>query len=68
MPALVQFDRKGKPTGLYYEQLSTLLLGLAQRQEKRLDRQAESNRRLTRRVDSLTREVRWLHRHAIKAR
>jgi hypothetical protein len=36
-PALAQYGRDGKPDGVYYEQLSVLLLAQVQRQQRELD-------------------------------
>jgi hypothetical protein len=46
LPAIVQRGPSGKPAGVYYEQLSTLLLSEVKRQHRELRRQARELRRL----------------------
>jgi hypothetical protein len=57
-PQLIQYGRNGKPAGVHYDQLPPLLLDLAQRQQRRLERQAATNRRLERRLDEQARQLR----------
>jgi hypothetical protein len=59
MPSLVQFDRHGKATGVHYDALPPLLLALAQKQQRKVDR-------LQRQVDAQARELRWLRREVTK--
>ena len=37
-PALAQYGPDGKPSGVYYDQLSVLLLDQVERQQRQLDR------------------------------
>ena len=37
-PALAQYGGHGKPSGVYYDQLSVLLLAQVQHQQRELDR------------------------------
>jgi hypothetical protein len=46
LPALVQRGPSGEPAGVYYEQLSTLLLAELKRQHRELGRQGRELRRL----------------------
>jgi hypothetical protein len=57
MPALAQYAEDGKPTGVYYEQLSVLLLAQVQRQERQVLRQQLQVQRQQRELDRLRREV-----------
>jgi hypothetical protein len=57
MPALAQYAEDGKPTGVYYEQLSVLLLAQVQRQARQVLRQQLQVQRQQRELDRLRREV-----------
>jgi hypothetical protein len=65
----VQFDKHGKPTGVHYDQLPSLLLALAQKDHGTLGKlrrevkaQANVNRRLEERLDHQDRLLRRLAR------
>jgi hypothetical protein len=53
LPALVQRGPSGRPAGVYYEQLSTLLLSELKRQHRELRRQARELRRLRAQVSGI---------------
>jgi hypothetical protein len=58
LPALGQYGSNHRPTGVYYQELPALLLGVVQRQQRQINRlQAQS-----RELDKLQREVRALAR------
>lgn len=58
LPALVQYGSNDRPSGVYYQELPALLLGVAQRQQHQINRlQAQS-----RELDKLQMEVRALTR------
>ena len=60
LPDLAQYDERGTPTGVHYDELPALLLALAQRQQSRLHRQqtrADRQPRQLRALRSLRREV-----------
>lgn len=60
MPRLAQYDANGKPTGVYYEQLSTLLLAQAQRQQRVISDLRSSQRTQARTQRTQARELRGL--------
>jgi hypothetical protein len=55
LPLLAQYDTHGKPNGIYYEQLSALLLAQNQQQQAQLQREHARSDRLERRVARLER-------------
>jgi len=57
VPAVAQYGSEGKPTGVYYEQLSVLLLAQTRRQHTQLNRQGAALERQQREIDWLKREV-----------
>lgn len=59
LPALVQYGRNGRPTGVYYQELPALLLAEIQHQQHQIDRLESENRR----IDELQADVDALMRH-----
>jgi hypothetical protein len=55
-PQLVLRGPDGRPNAIAYQELPTLLLSMAQRQQRRVDR-------LTHQVHTQQRQIRWLMRH-----
>jgi hypothetical protein len=75
LPGLVRFNRKGKATGVNYDELPPLLLALAQREHGALGRlrhqmgdQAANNRRLRLRVAAQGRQLREFSREMAQLR